>query len=153
METDESFKHFIAGFVSGEGSFFVSLQRNSAYKVNTQVVCGFSIKVRADDRELIDLIWQAFDFAGNVHEVSAERYRYEYDAGIHRNDAVMYIVRKRSDLLERIIPFFDTYSLHGRKRENYELWKQVVYMVEQGAHLTPEGLAEIVEIKAQMNRY
>ena len=40
METSEAFKHFIAGFVSGEGSFFVSLQRNTAYKTNTQVVCG-----------------------------------------------------------------------------------------------------------------
>jgi len=153
MEANESVNHFIAGYVSGEGSFFVSLQRNAAYKTNTQVVCGFSIKVRADDRELIDLIWQALDFAGNVHEISAERYRYEYDAGIRRNDAVMYIVRKRSDLLDHVIPFFDTYPLRGRKRENYELWKQVLDLVERGAHLTPEGLGEIVEIKVRMNRY
>jgi len=153
METSEAFKHFIAGFVSGEGSFFVSLQRNTAYKTNTQVVCGFSIKVRADDRELIDLIWQAFDFAGNVHEINAARYHYDYDAGIRRNDAVMYIVRKRSDLAYRIIPFFDAYPLRGRKRDNYELWKQVVELVERGAHLTPEGLGEIVEIKVRMNRY
>jgi hypothetical protein len=153
MESDDSFKHFIAGFVSGEGSFFVSLQRNNAYRTNTQVVCGFSIKVRADDRELIDQIWRAFDFAGNVHEISAERYRYEYDTGLRRNDAVMYIVRKLSDLIEHIIPFFDMYPLHGRKRENYELWKQVVYLVEQGKHLTTEGLQDIAEIKAQMNRY
>ena len=153
METNEAFKHFIAGFVSGEGSFFVSLQQNTAYKTNTQVVCGFSIKVRADDRELIDLIWQAFDFAGNVHEIHAARYQYDYDVGIRRNDAVMYIVRKRSDLVDRIIPFFDTYPVRGRKRENYELWKQVVDLMEQGAHLTPEGLGEIVEIKVRMNRY
>ncbi len=153
MEANEALNHFIAGFVSGEGSFFVSLQRNTAYRTNTQVVCGFSIKVRADDRELIDLIWQAFDFVGNVHEISAERYQYAYDATVHRNDAVMFIVRKRRELLDQIIPFFDTYPLRGRKRENYELWKQVVYLVEQGKHLTPEGSEEIIEIKARMNRY
>ena len=140
MDADEALKHFIAGLVSGEGSFFVSLQRNTAYKTRTQVVCGFSIKVRADDRELIDLIGQALDLAGNVLESGS-------------GTTVTFSVRKQRDLLERIIPFFDAYPLRGRKRENYELWKQVVHQVAAGAHLTPEGLGEIVEIKMRMSRY
>ena len=55
----------------------MTLQRNTAYRVKSQGDCSFSIKVRADDRELIDLIRQAFGFAGNDHEISAERYQAE----------------------------------------------------------------------------
>ncbi len=153
MDDHEAFNHFVAGFVSGEGSFFVSTRSSSAHKLGIAVTCGFSIKVRVDDRELIDLVWRALGFAGSVYEIQAERYRYADDEPIKRNDAVMLMARKRTDLTERVIPFFDTYPLRGRKRESYELWKDVVQMMERGEHVTQAGLETIMEIKAQMNRY
>ncbi len=139
MNTDEALHHFIAGFVSGEGSFFITARRAiSRRKPTLQVVCGFSIKLRGDDRELIESIHTALGLDCTIH-----------DRG---NGAVMLIVRKLSDLTERVIPFFDRYPLRGHKREDYELWRKVVSMVECGEHLTPEGANTILEIKAQMNR-
>lgn len=59
---DDNFKYFVAGFVTGEGSFFIT-----AYSGTWQVVCGFAVKVRADDYQLLRQVWQTLDFPGNLH--------------------------------------------------------------------------------------
>ncbi len=38
-----------------------------------------------------------------------------------------------------IIPHFDNYSLHGLKAHNFVIWKQIVNLVNDGAHLTDGG--------------
>jgi hypothetical protein len=146
MGIDERFNHFIAGFVTGEGSFYVTITRRS------QVTCGFAIKVRADDTELVREVWRALGFAGNIHHISSRRYKYKWDK-VHRHDAVLLIVRGLPELTQYIVPFFDQYQLRGQKRRNYELWKQAVDILNRGDHLTMEGLERLHEIKADMNRY
>lgn len=66
---------------------------------------------------------------------------------------MLLIVRKLDELTNNIIPFFDKYPLHGQKRRNYEIWRQVVTMMERGEHRTAEGLEKILALKAEMNRY
>jgi hypothetical protein len=65
----------------------------------------------------------------------------------------MLIVRDRSELVSRVIPFFDRYPLRGVKRRNYDLWKQAVYWMEAGEHLTPEGFEKIQSLRMQLNKY
>jgi len=72
---------------------------------------------------------------------------------MRRHDAVMLLVRDLGELTSYVIPFFDRYHLRGQKHRNYEIWKQIVKMVEQGDHLTLEGLEKVVALKAQLNQY
>jgi hypothetical protein len=147
MGADEPLNHhFIAGFVTGEGSFYITISKKA------QVVCGFSVKVRADDTELIKDIWRVLGFAGNIHHIASSRYQYKWDS-VHRHDATLLIVRSLSDLTQHIIPFFDQYPLRGQKRRNYELWKQAVDMLNRGEHFTAEGLGQLYEIKDKINQY
>jgi hypothetical protein len=146
--TDDSFNNFIAGFVSGEGSFFVTTNTHKYFRIQ----CGFSIKVRADDFELLRSIWSTLNFAGNIHHIATKRYKYKWDS-VQQHDSVLLIVRKMKDLTDYIIPFFDKYLLRGQKRRNYELWKQVVAMMNSGEHRTAEGIEKILALKAEMNRY
>lgn len=152
VRTDADFNNFVAGFVTGEGSFFVTLQKQAHSLMGRQVVCGFSIKLRADDLELLRTIWRALGYAGNIHHVSANRYRYARDS-ITRHDSVMLIARKLDELTTLVIPFFDNHPLRGQKRLNYELWKEVVHMMERGEHLTSEGFEKILALKAEINQY
>jgi len=138
MRVDKAEGQFVAGFISGEGSFFVSTQRSPAHELGVSVTCGFSLKVRAADRELAELVWQAFDGAGRLYEVRS------------RGAAIMLMIRKLSDLTERVIPFFEDYPLRGQQRETYTLWKSAVQLLDRGAHLTPAGLEALMAIKAQM---
>jgi len=63
-------------------------------------------------------------------------------------------VRALEDLkhLAIIIPFFENYPLNSQKKQEFEDFKLVVTMLSEGKHLTPEGLEQIRNIKAGMNR-
>src|SRR5437762_1807464 len=66
---------------------------------------------------------------------------------IHR-----YSVCRRSDLLERIIPFFRQNPLRTAKRYDFQKFAYCVELMASGHHLTRDGLAEIAEIMQTMNR-
>ena len=53
--------------------------------------------------------------------------------------------------LKIIIDHFEKFPLITQKCADYELWKQVYYLMERGEHLTLDGLHKIVAIKASMN--
>jgi hypothetical protein len=62
-----------------------------------------------------------------------------------------YEVKKVSDLVDKILPFFRKYPLLGSKKQNFEDFCKVVSIIKAGAHLTESGLEEIRAIKAGMN--
>jgi hypothetical protein len=70
----------------------------------------------------------------------------------HRESLYRYCVRSSVDLREKIIPFFDTYSLITSKLQDYLVFKDVLKLVRQGDHLTIEGLTEVRKRAATMNR-
>jgi hypothetical protein len=55
------------------------------------------------------------------------------------------------DLTNVIIPFFDNYPLISQKRADFLLFKMIIELMNEGAHLTTEGLTKIVSLKASMN--
>jgi len=54
--------------------------------------------------------------------------------------------------LKVIMNHFDKYPLVTNKQSDYLLFKKVVYFMEQGIHLTIEGLNKIMSIKAVLNK-
>jgi hypothetical protein len=55
------------------------------------------------------------------------------------------------DLTNVIIPHFDKYPLITQKQADYELFRQVVKIMNRKEHLTPDGLQQIVNLKASIN--
>jgi hypothetical protein len=148
MDEDDALGHFVAGYVSGEGSFYISAPKTPA----GQLQCGFSLRVRDDDQELVEEVQRALGGAGRIYLTEAKRYQYERDA-VKRNNFITLMIRSQHELVNHVIPFFDQYPLRGKKQVNYELWKQAVLMMWNDAHRTPQGMADILELRAQMNRY
>ncbi len=70
----------------------------------------------------------------------------------HREHLYRYVVRRRTDLIAKIIPFFRTHPMHSSKQRNFEKFAECVELIDAGHHLTNEGLVEIVEIAETMNR-
>jgi hypothetical protein len=70
----------------------------------------------------------------------------------HREHLYRYVVRRRADLIETIIPFFRAHPMHTSKQRNFEKFAKCVELVDRGHHLTCEGLADVVEIAETMNR-
>lgn len=53
--------------------------------------------------------------------------------------------------LEIIINHFDKYPLISQKWADYKVFQQIFYLVKCKKHLTPEGLKEVVSLKAVIN--
>lgn len=68
-----------------------------------------------------------------------------------KKDAINYRVTSAKDLVV-IIDHFDKYPLITQKRADFELFKQVIEIMNQGEHTSMEGLQQIVNLKASMNR-
>ncbi len=134
---NEALNHFVAGLVSGEGSFFISVQTSRAYAAGHQIVCGFALRVREADHDLVAMAQRALGPVGRVYR---------------RGGAMTLLVRKVGDLTEGVIPFFDRYPLRGQQQVKFALWKQAVQLVAQRQHVTRTGQAAIMAIKAQMER-
>ena len=65
--------------------------------------------------------------------------------------AVVFKVRKLSDLIEKIIPFFVKYPILGVKSKDFEDFCKVAELMQNKEHLA-EGLDQIRQIKAGMNK-
>ena len=67
---------------------------------------------------------------------------------------VEFLISKNKDFTEKLIPFFDKYKIVGVKFADYQDFKKVAELIlsRNGDHLTSEGLAQIKQIKAGINR-
>jgi hypothetical protein len=65
-----------------------------------------------------------------------------------------YVVYKFQDILNKIIPFFDTYPLKGNKFLDFYDFKKVANIVEKNTKYDENSdlLKEIIKIKKNMNR-
>ena len=66
-------------------------------------------------------------------------------------EVVNFNVRKLSDIMFIIIPFFQKYPIIGVKSRDLEDWCKVASLMLDGRHLTLEGVEEIKNIKLRMN--
>jgi len=69
----------------------------------------------------------------------------------HKEDLFCYSVSKRHDLLDVIIPFFQTYKLKTAKRNDFDLFAKCIFLMKEKKHLTQEGAIEIALMCEQMN--
>ena len=61
-------------------------------------------------------------------------------------------MKRRSELVDQVVPFFEANPLRTAKRADFERFAQVLLLMQAGAHLTDVGLREIASITESMNR-
>lgn len=130
--------NWIAGFTSGEGSFYINIKKSPTVAIGYNVVLVFQLVQHSRDEFLIKSLIEFFK-CGNV--------RYYKD-----KKAVFFRVEKFSDLISIIIPFFRQYPIKGVKSKDFQDWCRVALLVKDKKHLTREGLENIRQITAGMNK-
>lgn len=139
---------WITGFVDGEGCFSINFirqpdrQNRKGYRTGYQVAHEFAVTQGAKS---IDCLHMLKDFFG-VGDVYVNR---RYDN--HREHLHRYVVRKRSDLLNTINPFFSKYPLLTSKRTDFLKFQDCLDRIDRNDHLNAIGLAKIVRIAETMN--
>jgi hypothetical protein len=140
---------WVIGFVDGEGCFSIGFVRQhdragrKGYKTGYQVAHEFAVTQGAKS---VSCLHELVGFFG-VGSVIANRRSEDHKEHLYR-----YVVRRRWDLIETIIPFFQRHPMHSSKQRDFEKFARCVGMIDDGMHLTREGLAAVAEIAQTMNR-
>jgi hypothetical protein len=140
---------WIIGFVDGEGCFSIGFIRQNdrigrkGYQTGWQVAHEFAVTQGAKS---VGCLYQMQQFFGVGQVVINKRY------DNHKEHLYRYVVRKRVDLQQVVIPFFEQYSLRTSKQLDFQKFVQCVNLVDAKRHLLAKGLIEIAEITQTMNR-
>src|SRR5690606_31106558 len=129
--------NWLAGFTTGEGCFLIDIY-NAKTNVGKGVTLRFSLAQHIRDEKLMKSLVEYFN-CGNYYSKSSQ-------------PVGDFIIKRFSDITDKLIPFFEKYPLLGSKVKNYEDFKKVVELMKEGTHLTNKGLDEIMKIKSGMNR-
>ena len=128
---------WIVGFVDGEGCFHVSILTQKSLVLKKQVLPEFTV----------------VQHKRNIHVLYALKSVFKCGVvRVNHGDRMAYRVRGHNNLLSAILPFFEKHKLKTTKRLDFEIFRDVVYMMEKGEHLTPQGLQSIEKCANRMNR-
>lgn len=132
---------WLSGFVDGEGCFTINIYSRKDTVLGKGVKLVFKITQKNRNRDVLEKIIKIFG-CGKIYSNSKA----------NKSDVIDYMVTGFSDNLEKIKPFFLTYPLYSIKKNEFERYLRVLQIMEQKAHLTKDGLAEITDIKEKMNK-
>ena len=127
--------HYMAGFTDGEGSFNVSFRKRGDYAMPWKVSLCFNVSQR--DKVVLALFKRHLK-CGTMRT---------------RKDGVWYYeVNNFAAIVENVIPFFDRFGfLSAKKQRDFAKFKRIARLLEQGRHLSKEGIDEILAIRRDMN--
>jgi hypothetical protein len=140
---------WVTGFVDGEGCFSIgfirqpSRTRRRGYKSGYQVAHRFVVTQGMGSVRTLEELKEFFG-AGRIY-VNARRDN-------HKEHLGQFIVNRRDELLETVIPFFEAHPLRSAKQGDFERFAQCMRLIGSGRHLERDGLIEIAELAERMNR-
>jgi len=130
-------KHWMAGFVTGEGCFFIKTSKSKTHKLGMSVALNFIVVQNIRDAYLLESFVQFFG-CGSFSTVEK--------SGIGR-----FAVSNFSHVVEIVIPLFEEFAILGAKAKDFEDFKEAAELVKSKAHLNKEGLDKILLVKSRMN--
>jgi hypothetical protein len=120
-----------------DGNFDIKISPSN-HKIGHRVQLRFRISQHNRDLKLLELIIKYFD-SGNIYKYPDK-------------PAISLVIINTSDIINKIVPFFDKNPLLATKLLDYKDWCKVANMIKNGLHLTSDGLDSIRLIKLRMNR-
>ena len=131
------YTHWLAGFSSGEASFIVKVKKSSSHRLGFQVLLCFSLTQHSHDEQLMKDLMEYLD-CGHIYKKKKEILELQ--------------VEKFSDLTCKVIPFFSKNPIVGVKLQDFKDFCRVAELIKDKRHLTQDGLEQIRQIKAGMNK-
>lgn len=129
--------YWISGFVSGEGNFSLVIRANNEYKARYRTDIVFEVSQHSRDKLLLQKFISFFN-CGLLKKDS-------------RYSTYSFKVSNHKDIIEKIVPFFEVYSIKGVKALDFIDWAKGVEIIKSKKHLTVSGINELQTIKGNMN--
>ena len=127
---------WIVGFVDGEGCFHVAINKLPKMALGWQVLPEFRVVQHKRDEKILLKLKYYFGF-GNVV--------------VNHGDRKEFRVRGLENL-KKLVTFFKLNPLQTSKQKNFEVFSEIISMIEVEQHLTKEGLRKLAKLASKMNR-
>ena len=127
---------WIIGFVDGEGCFHVSINKQPKMSLGWQVLPEFRIVQHKRDEAVLHRIRDALGCGQVV---------------VNHGDRKEVRVRGLENL-NRIVTFFRKNPLKTSKRKNFEIFAEIISIMNKGEHLNRKGLHKIAKLASRMNQ-
>lgn len=127
--------YYLSGFADGEGSFNVSFRKRKDYEMPWKISLCFNVSQR--DRVILALFKKHMK-CGTLRERSDGLWYYE--------------VNNFTAIRDNVIPFFRQFGfLSAKKKRDFAKFRKLAKLIDDGKHLTEDGIREILRIRAEMN--
>ena len=132
---------WISGFTTGEGSFTYS--RRNRKKADGEIVKDYTlvyeVSQRSDSLHVLNSIAKHFEH-GRV---------YSETRGVSK-----YRLVTRDQILDTLVPFFEKYPLEGNKNMQYELWIQIVKLLQTTGRSEQRNISvdELIKKLSELNK-
>jgi LAGLIDADG endonuclease len=133
---------WVSGFIDGEGCFCVNINRCSATRLGWQVRPEFVVTQGARSIGALETL-EAFFGCGAIYRNTRR--------DNHREDVYRWCVRRRHDLVDRVVPFVASVPLRTSKAADFEQFARILALMGDGRHLELTGVAEIAALVQRMN--
>ena len=128
---------YISGFVDGEGCFCVSFQPSQRHRLGWEARPSFSVSQNGDRARLLYEIQQRWG-CGFIRPDRSDK-------------TLQYEVRNIRDLVEKVLPHFESFPLLSSKQADVELFRDICLRIYNSEHKTAEGFEAIVKAAMKMN--
>ena len=132
---------YLSGFADGEGTFSVGVTRRPDLENGFQLVPEFRVSQNTERASMLSVFKNTLG-CGAIRQNDRQR---------PADRAVVFIVRRRSDLKDRVIPFFIRNPLISNKGDTFELFATIVEAMDKGEHLNRQGFERLVRLAFRMN--
>jgi len=130
--------YYLAGFVDGEASFSVAVIKHPTQKLGWMINPCFQVYQHKNHLEILEL----YQFVFGTGAI--------YAKGGTPN-VLVFSIDSRRNLIEKVIPFFDTYPLIT-KHEAYRTFREIVTSMERREHWSILGFKRLVRLAFTMNQ-
>jgi len=131
---------YVTGFTDGEGSFQITIQDIKGKGLTGyKPFLEFKITQKSHSIDVLIEIKKYF----KCGRISIDN---------RKTDTVKYVVTNINDIINKVIPHFDQYSLMTSKYLNYFDFKLAALLMSSKDHYSMKGIEELKNIKLKMNK-
>ena len=133
-EFNSNYLFFLGGFVEGEGSNSVSISVSKTFKYGINIQPVFNVSQHENGLRLLESFKTYFEVGSVVPKSGAPH-------------VWVYTVKGYKHIIKHVMPFLETYvQPYSCKKQEYQLFKQLVLMSEAGGQKNKETLIEMVKL-------
>ena len=124
--------NFISGFIDGDGSFFISFQRDGNIKT------GFNITNDLFSKPLLEFVKQKLGNIGSIREGTKKE--------------LVYTVTGINQIVDILIPFIDKHPVFSEKAIHYVKFRTISILLKRENPLSLENKLNAIDLAYNMNK-